>query len=123
MASRARQIVSTKPERREVIVWMSQRVEQSGSSKRIASTAVDAFPQVFPNPRNCPQVCRNLCQKAGRWWKGREEFIERLSTVRDGRLTVTTSNIAGVGRKRWFLTAMGGGDANVELGYDMCMNF
>ena len=87
---------------------MSQRVEQSGSSKRIASATVDAFPQVFPNPRNCPQVRRNLCQKAGRWWKSREEFIERLPTVRDGRLTVTTSNIAGVGPKRWFLKAMKG---------------
>lgn len=72
MASRRVQIVATKSERRYLILWMKKTVHESGTTKQIASRAVDAFPTILPNRENCSQVRKCHRQKALSWWNGRE---------------------------------------------------
>ena len=56
MALRRRQLVSTFVERRDVLRWMLNYEQQTGSTHRIASLTVDAFPDVFVNRKNCPKL-------------------------------------------------------------------
>ena len=47
MSNRRVQLLSTKFERKAVMVWMMQRVEESGSECRIVARAVEQFPGIF----------------------------------------------------------------------------
>ncbi len=105
---RSRQLVSTKVERRDVTLWMMQRVEEAGSEPAIASQAIDFFSSIFPNRKNSVLVRNTYRRKASRWWRQRYVFIQQLCSIANSRLYITTTNVEGIGRKRFALKTVKG---------------
>lgn len=78
MGNRRRQVVSSKNERLQVILWMTWKVVQQGSEEQTAAQAIDDHPNIFINRTNCPKLRRAHREKARDWWKKRETFIQQL---------------------------------------------
>lgn len=108
MSSRRRQVVSTKEQRRDVILWMMKTVEDEGTHNKIASRAIDAFTSVFWNDSKCCKLRNAHRKKAQSWWNRRHLFLSKIATEEDCRMYVTTTNGKGVCRKKFPLKATSG---------------
>lgn len=78
MSNRSRHHVAKKTERTYVTIWMMQHVLSLGTGDRIASLAVDhpPFKHIFHRSDNKSR--RRNRRKASRWWKEREDYMEKL---------------------------------------------
>lgn len=108
MAARRRQVVSQKSEPRDVILWRLEHFQNTGSSHHIDALAVDQFPRIFPNSLNSSKVRDDHRKKASRWCKGREIFINQITSTENSRMFVISRNSIGIERKRFLVKAMKG---------------
>ena len=98
MAQRHSQIVSTKSQRKLVIEWMTNEVNQSGSEREISLKAVDRFPAVFKVINARIRKCCIL--NVYRCHNGRHAFLSALQTKENKQMVVSTQNTSGIITKR-----------------------
>jgi len=99
-ARRRVQVVSTRADRKKVILWMLNEVETCGTETRIAVKAVDAHPRIFSQRSRVANR-----QKARRWWAIREEFIQELENPATSALWLTSRLKHGAASKRMAVKA------------------
>lgn len=97
------QVVSTLAERKRVIQWMVNRVEETGTAHRIAAEAVDAFSDVFSQRDRAANRA-----KAARWWKERELYLSSFESTNRRSLSTTSRGARGNGVRRARFKTVGG---------------
>ena len=106
MATRSPQVVSTKKQRKLVIEWMINQVEDCGTDKEISIKATQKFKTIF---KIRDERSRKACiRKANRWWNGRDEFLNALSTKENGTMCLRSKNVPGIAEKRCAVKAFQG---------------
>ncbi|CAM6117142.1 unnamed protein product [Calypogeia fissa] len=72
------QNVTTKMNRKRVMLWMNAEVERCNNTKDICAKAVQEFPSIFHIYGNDNHVYKANIQNASRWWKAKETFLQKV---------------------------------------------
>lgn len=91
-----------------VLSWMLQQVQDAGSDFRISAKAVSHPPFRHIFHETDERSRRNNRMKAQRWWKNRNEYIQKTSLEQDSQLCVTSRVKGNNFRLRCNLKAMSG---------------
>lgn len=97
------QVVSTKAQRKKVILWMIARANENGTDKNIVPEAVAQFPAIF-----CQKTSKSNQEKARRWWNGRHSFLSLLEEKENKALYVVRRKIGGPAVRRIGINALTG---------------
>lgn len=109
------QVISSKTQRRNVIVCILQRVAKTGTSNGIAAAVVDNFPSIFPNRQNNQLVRSKDRKKSSTRRHSGETFIGKIESAKDGKLYVTSDKFIGVNRKRFAIRCVQGRGRKREI--------
>ncbi len=124
MAHRRRQVISSLSGRRDVVRWIMFRLQETGSDHPVPATAVAQFPRIFTNRSNCPKTRSAHRRKASQWWRNRYSIIEKLTTIENSRLFISSTNSFGVGRKKFDVKSFYGRGRKCEnLEFSLSTNF
>ncbi|CAM6124006.1 unnamed protein product [Calypogeia fissa] len=85
------QNVTTKMNRKRVMLWMDAEVERCNNTKDICAKAVKEFPSIFRTHGHDNHVYKANIQKASRWWKAKETFLQKV-----GKTGRTTGNVVTI---------------------------
>ncbi|CAM6105080.1 unnamed protein product [Calypogeia fissa] len=79
------QNVTTKMNRKRVMLWMNAEVERCNNTKDICAKAMKEFPSIFCTNVDDGHAYKANIQKVSRWWKDKETFLQKVGKT--GRST------------------------------------
>lgn len=97
------QVVSSKSQRKLVISWMINEVENCGTEQCIAAKAVHNFPKIFIQRSH-----KANREKARIWWKNRDSFLTAIETAANKSLHIVHRGLGGPAVRRSAIKAMTG---------------